>query len=294
MKKIKKESIKKFGIDLLFIFTGCAVGAFSSIAILIPNGLTSGGITGIVRMAQNFINIEFSLMYYSLAIIILILCAFLLGIKEARKIVLLTIVYPSFLFIFERFDMSLLQEKDVFLAAIYCGVFSGICTGLVFSRGYSFGGSDTIAKIIQKRLLPHVSISKILLGVDACVIIASGILFGRNVALYALITQVIVSKTVDFVMYGFESKVVQIEIITEKNEEVADFIMTEINRGVTTVMVTGEFTKTTRNKIVTLCSPREGMLIKQFVAKNDKKAFVTVIHVDTVWGRGQGFDDITK
>lgn len=165
---------------------------------------------------------------------------------------------------------------------------------MVFSRGYSFGGTDTIAKIIQKKLLPHVSISKILLGVDACIIILSAVLFGRNIALYALITQVIVSKTVDFVMYGFENKVVQVEIITEKHDEIAGYILNDINRGVTNVTVTGEYTKTRKEKLITLCSPREGILIKQFVAKNDRNAFVTVIHVDTVWGNGAGFDDITQ
>ncbi len=292
--KVEKESIKKLGVDLLFIIAGCSISAVSTIGILIPNGLTSGGITGMVRIIQGFANVNFSVLYYGFAILILIVCAILLGLKEARKIVLLTIIYPSILFLFEHFNFSLLEEKDLFLAAIYCGVLGGICSGLVFYRGYSFGGTDTIAKIIQKKLLPHVGLSQILMVIDACVIIGSGFLFGRNIALYALVTQVIFSKTVDFVMYGFETKAVQLEIITNKHNEVAAYIMNEINRGVTNVKVTGEYTKTTRDKIVTICSPRESVLVKKFVAKTDRDAFVTVIHVDTVWGRGEGFSDIMK
>lgn len=292
--KIEEGALKKLGVDLLFIIAGCSISAVSTIGILIPNGLTSGGITGIVRMLQNFMSVDFSVLYYIFSISILIICAILLGVKEARKILLLTIIYPSILFLFEHFNFSLLEEKDLFLAAIYCGVLGGICSGLVFSRGYSFGGTDTIAKIIQKRLMPHIGLSQILLVIDACIIISSGVLFGRNIALYALITQVIFAKTVDFVMYGFDSKSVQLEIITSKHDEVANYIVNDINRGVTNVTVTGEYTKTSREKIVTICSPRESVLIKKFVAKKDRNAFVTIIHVDTVWGNGEGFSDIMK
>ena len=294
MKKLDKGNLKKLGVDLLFIIAGCSISSFSTIGILIPNGLTSGGITGMVRIVQGFVNINFSVLYYAFAITILIVCAILLGLREARKILLLTIIYPSILFIFEHFHFSLLEEKDLFLAAIYCGVLGGICSGLVFTRGYSFGGTDTIAKIIQKRIMPHVGLSQILMVIDAIVIIGSGFLFGRNIALYALVTQVIFSKTVDFVMYGFDTKAVQLEIITSKHDEVAQYILNDINRGVSNVTVTGEYTKKSRQKIVTICSPRESMLIKKYVAKKDNDAFVTVIHVDTVWGNGEGFSDIMK
>lgn len=118
MKKINKESVKKFGIDMIFILSGCAIGAFSTIGILIANGLTSGGITGIVRMLQKFINIDFSVMYYGMVLIILVLCAIFLGLKEVRKILLLSVLYPMFLFIFENIGFTFLQEKDIFLAAI--------------------------------------------------------------------------------------------------------------------------------------------------------------------------------
>ena len=252
--KVEKADLKKLGVDLLFIVIGCSISSFSTIGILLPNGLTSGGITGMVRIVQQILPLDFSTLYYGFAITILIICGILLGLKEARKIMLMTIVYPSILFVFEHFHFSLLEEKDLFLAAIYCGVLGGICSGLVFSRGYSFGGTDTIAKIIQKRMMPHVGLSQILMVIDA----------------------------------------VQLEIITSKHDIVADYILNDISRGVTNVEVTGAYTQTPRKKIVTICSPRESMLIRKFVAKKDKNAFVTVVHVDSVWGNGEGFNDLLK
>ena len=109
MKKLEKESLKKLGIDLLFIIAGCSISSFSTIAILIPNGLTSGGITGMVRIVQGFVDINFSILYYGFAITILVICAILLGLREARKILMLTVIYPSILFVFEHFNFSLLE-----------------------------------------------------------------------------------------------------------------------------------------------------------------------------------------
>ncbi|MDO4552601.1 MAG: YitT family protein [Bacillota bacterium] len=290
--RFTKQAARKFVVDMIFISVGCALGAFSSIAILIPAGLSSGGITGIVRIIQRFVAVDFSIMYYAGALIVLMFCAILLGFREARKIILLTILYPAFLLLFEQFPLELLEEKDLTLAAVYCGVFGGVCNGLVFSRGYSFGGTDTIAKIIQKKCMPQVGISKILLGIDAVIIVASGLFYGRNIALYALITQVIASKVIEFTMYGFESKVVQVEVITSKQKEVVDYIIMDLQRGVTKEQVIGGYTNAVKNKVVALCSPRESVLIRQFVARIDPKAFVTVVKVEGVWGYGAGFTEL--
>ena len=293
-KHINRKALKKFGVDLFFLIIACSAGAFSLTAVMIPNGLTSGGLTGVVRIIQNFVHVDFSILYYGGAFIILIVVSAMMGIKEGRKVLLLSILYPTVIFVFERFDFNLLEEKDTILAAIFCGVFFGTCSGLVFWRGYAFCGTDAVAKIIKKKLLPTVALSQILLVIDASIIIFSALIYGRNIALYALVTQVILTKTVDFVLYGFETKIVQLEIITQNTDALTEFIMKEIERGVTEVEITGAYTKSKRTKLITLCSPRESILIKKHIAETDKKAFVTVVRVDTVWGRGEGFSDINE
>ena len=77
---------------------------------------------------------------------------------------------------------------------------------------------------------------KIMVTIDACIIILSAFIFGRNIAMYALITQYIISKVIDVVIFGFESKNVQIEIITKNNkvEEIVDYIIVAMNRSATT------------------------------------------------------------
>ena len=60
------------------------------------------------------------------------------------------------------------------------------------------------------------------------------------------------------------------------------------------IEVTGEYTGEKRQKLILLCSPRESVMVKKHVASVDRNALVTVIHVDNVWGRGEGFGDIQK
>lgn len=281
-------------IDYFFLILACAIGAFATTAVLIPNGLTIGGLTGIVRILQYYVDIDFSLMYYAGAFVILLVVIAAIGFKEAKKVLVVTIMYPAILFVLELFDFKLLEEKDVILAAIFCGVFSGVCNGIVFWRGYAFCGTESIAKIIKKKFMPQVDISKILLLLDACIIIISAFIYGRNIALYALVTQFIASKMVDFIMYGFETKIVQVDIITSKAEETIEFVMKSLDRGVSSRKTVGEFTGKEKKELVVLCSPRESMLLKKFLAQIDPGAFVTVLHVDTVWGSGKGFTSIDK
>ncbi len=289
-----KDKLKPALADALFLVIACAVGAFATTAVMIPNGLTSGGLTGIVRIMQYFVDINFSLAYYAGAFLILVVVIAAIGFREAKKVLVVTILYPAVLFVMEFFDFQLLEEKDVILAAIFCGVFSGVCNGIVFWRGYAFCGTESIAKIIKKKLAPQVDISRILLMLDACIIIISAFIYGRNIALYALVTQFIASKMVDFIMYGFETKIVQVNILTSKAEETVAFVMKDLNRGISSRTMVGEFTGQEKKELVVLCSPRESMLLKRFLAAEDPGAFVTVLHVETVWGSGKGFNSIDR
>ena len=290
--KITKETVKGFLIDYLFIVIGCLLGSFSTVCILIPNGLASGGLTGFIRVLQKYIDVDFSIMYYIGSFAVLVLCAILLGFKEVRKIIVLTITYPTILFLMEHTSFALIEEPDMLLAAIYCGVFSGAGVGLVLSRGYSFGGTDTIAKIIKKKMLPHIDVSKILLVIDGIIIIIAALVYGRTIALYALITTMISSKAVEMIIFGFRNKIVKMEIISDEYKSIADYIMNDLDRGVTIDKSIGAYTGAERVRLVVLCSPRESMLVKKFIASTDKKALVTMIRVDNIWGRGEGFGSI--
>ena len=291
---ITRQKIKELSADFAVLLAACCISSFSTVAVMIPNGLTSGGLTGIVRIMQNFIDADFSVLYYGCTGVVLIMVIIFLGWKEFRKILMLSVMYPAVLFLFEQLNFQLLEERDVILAAVFCGVFSGTYIGLVFWKGYASAGTEAIARIIRKKLCPDLSMSRILLCVDAAIIVFSAFVFGRNIAMYALITQVIITRVSEMIIYGFTGKVVQLSIITSEHEGIKKYILEDLDRGVSSIRVTGEYTQTEFMELTVMCSLRESALIRKRIAVLDPDAFVVVTKVEAVWGHGKGFSDIDK
>lgn len=291
---ITRQKIKELSADFAVLLAACCISSFSTVAVMIPNGLTSGGLTGIVRIMQNFIDADFSVLYYGCTGAVLIMVIIFLGWREFRKILMLSVMYPAVLFLFEQLNFQLLEERDVILAAVFCGVFSGTYIGLVFWKGYASAGTEAIARIIRKKLCPDLSMSRILLCVDAAIIVFSAFVFGRNIAMYALITQVIITRVSEMIIYGFTGKVVQLSIITSEHEGIKKYILEDLDRGVSSIRVTGEYTQTEFMELTVMCSLRESVLIRKKIAVLDPDAFVVVTKVEAVWGHGKGFSDIDK
>ena len=291
---ITRQKIKELSADFAVLLAACCISSFSTVAVMIPNGLTSGGLTGIVRIMQNFIDADFSVLYYGCTGVVLIMVIIFLGWREFRKILMLSVMYPAVLFLFEQLNFQLLEERDIILAAVFCGVFSGTYIGLVFWKGYASAGTEAIDRIIRKKLCPDLSMSRILLCVDAAIIVFSAFVFGRNIAMYALITQVIITRVSEMIIYGFTGKVVQLSIITSEHEGIKKYILEDLDRGVSSIRVTGEYTQTEFMELTVMCSLRESVLIRKKIAVLDPDAFVVVTKVEAVWGHGKGFSDIDK
>lgn len=285
------EKIRKNSADYAYIIIGSILLAFATTSILKPNGLITGGITGISIIVDKVFNINYTYVYYVLSLGVLISARIFLSKREAFKILFLAVFFPIVLIFAEKFQLEFINN-DTFLASIYFGIIGGLGSGLILKKGFSIGGTDTVAKIIHRRLFPFMSISQILLSIDVSIITVSLFVFDRNIALYAILTQIVFIKAIDIVLFGLGTKKVKIEIISEINNDIKDFILNTIKRGVSSYEITGGYTNTRKEKITTICSPRESMLIRDFIAKRDADAFVSVIPISSVWGKGIGFDSL--
>lgn len=290
---MKKYDFEKIMLDYIFVILGCMLLAFAITAILKPNGLITGGITGISIILEKITSLKYTYIYSILSLIVLITAWITIGRAEGLKIISLSVLFPVILIVFEKLRLCFI-ENDMTLASVYFGIIAGAGCGLILKRGFSQGGTDTIAKIIHNKLVPFMGISEILLVIDSVIIIASGIIYNKNVALYAIISQIIFMKVVDIVLFGFSSKKVKIEIISDKNEEISEYILNTIKRGISSYEIKGGYMNLVRQKLVTICSTRESMLIKRFIAHTDPDAFVDVLPVNSVWGKGLGFDSLAE
>jgi uncharacterized membrane-anchored protein YitT (DUF2179 family) len=208
-----------------------------------------------------------------------------------RKIILMSIAYPTFMFLIELSGVTYVSD-DKLLAAVFCGVVIGVSNGLTFKAGFSSGGTDSLAKVIKYRWLPHLGINNIAFAINAVIVIISAFVFGINIALYAVVIIYISMKVGDAVMFGLSDKIVELDIIPGDPDGLTDFIMNEMGRGVSSIEITGEYTGDKRKQLKILCSPRESFIIKRYLAKEDPKSFVSVTSVKSVWGVGRGFSDI--
>ena len=285
LKKLMKNQLL---LDALSIFFGCLITAMAVSWILRPNQLSTSGVTGLALMAEKFTGIDYTYLYYGFSIVILIMAYVFLGKKAALKIVTVSILYPTLLLITDRFKFVLAKD-DMFIVCIYFSLFYGVGAGLVIRRGYTFGGTDTIARILNKKVFKDVSISSIMLVMDAIIILLLGVVFGKDVALYALVNHVTYIYIMDYILFGFRSKLYKVSIISHNHKEISNFIFKELGRGVTLHDVTGAYTNERKHMITCICSPRQSAVLRRFLAQNYPNVFMEVSPIVTVYAIGNRF-----
>lgn len=294
MKK-KQNKLTRYLIDSIYILTGSILLAFGITVILKPNSLITGGTTGFAIVLEKMTGIDFTLLYYGLSLSILLITWLVLGKAEAKKIIVLSVTFPTILMLFSKLfqgDAFNLTKGDMFLSSIYYGILAGLGVGLYLKRGYSGGGTDTLAKMLHRKLFPFISISQILFGLDLVIITLSIVVFDIRTALYAILTQLVFTKSVEAVLYGLSVPLVKMEILSEQEEPIEKFILNEIRRGITKYQIIGGYSNLERMKLVTVCSQRESMLIRDKIAELDQDAFICLLPVGSVWGRGTNFDSL--
>lgn len=168
----------------------------------------------------------------------------------------------------------------------------GVGTGLVLKKGFSQGSSDTLSKVIQKKLFPFIGINQVMLCIDIFILLISSFVFGKTAVLYAIIIQMVYSKSISVVLFGFGSSLVKVVIISDKKEEIEKFLISKIHRRYSIGFLKGGYKKEKREKIISICSLREAMLIKDFISKIDLDAFINFVPIISAWGKDNGLEKL--
>ena len=290
-----KTRIGKFIRETLIVLTSAFFGSSVQIFVMIPNGMTSGGMPGIARLITHFLPVSYSLVYYTLSMVVLIIAYFAMGKAEVKRIIALGFAYPIMLFIFEHIDYEFLDSPDPLLAALLIGAFYGIATGVGYIGGYSSVGSDTIARVLKFKLFNHLRTGDIQMMIDVIIITISAFVFDTNIAMYAIVTAVVAAKVISAITVGYSGRFVQFDIIPssgEKEDAITEYVLKDVNRAVTTHVSRGEYTQTERRTLTIICTPAESIKIKKYIAENDPGAFATVMSLTNVWGKR--FQDINE
>lgn len=272
-------------VDYLFIFMGTGIMALAIQCIFEPIGLVTGGFSGIAiiirKMTAGIVEGGVPLWLTNLALNVPVFIAALIikGRKFLGRTVIGTVLLSFWLYVIPQVDLT---QGDYMLSSVFGGVITGI--GFVLLAKATTGGTDMVSALIQK-YVRHYSVVQILQVIDGMVVLAGLYVFGLKPALYAIVAIFITSKVSDALMEGMKYSKAAF-IITDCYKEIADAIMTQLDRGLTGLDATGMYSGDKKTVLYCVVSKKEIVELKDIVAKIDPKAFVIVTDAREVFGEG--------
>ncbi|WP_422660822.1 YitT family protein [Paenibacillus sp. EC2-1] len=285
---MKKSKIVNQLQMIIPIIVGTAIYAFGLLFFIIPNQLMEGGVTGITVLLNYAFNIPPSLSTLMLNIPLFLVGLKILGGRQSIYTGLGIISLTFFLWLIEKWiDQGWITpfhtEHDYILASLYAGVTLGAGLGIVFRFGGTTGGSDIIARILNRKL--GYSMGQVILALDIIIIGASLLYIPLEKILYTLVAVFITSKVIDFIQEGaYSAKACT--IISDNAPDIADRLTQELERGVTLIPAIGAYSKQSKYIAYCVVSRQEIRRLNEITKSLDPRAFIIINDVNDVHGEG--------
>ena len=273
--------------SILTIIFGAAIYAFGLTYFVVPHHLFEGGATGITLITYYLFNIPISVMNLIINIPLFILAWKIFGAKTLYSSLLGTISLSIWFAIFEKVPLSFNLEGDLVIVALVAGVLLGLGLGIIFNAGGTTGGTDIVARILNK--YTNISVGKLLFALDFLILMLILIIFqDLRLVTYTLLFDFIVSSVIDLIGEGgYAGK--GFMIITQKPMEVADKINEELGRGVTFISGQGYYSQKDLKIIYCIIARNEMIKMKELIHTIDPKAFITITEAHEILGEGFTF-----
>lgn len=278
---------KSFYVDVVVIILGCFISSLGVNLFLSNAKLLSGGVTGICLILQYLWNIPSGITVFILNIPLFIVSYKFLSKRFTIYTAIGMISFSTALMLTKPLS-SLVQVDDTLLYCIYGGVLSGIGYGLVFFRNGSIGGTDIITMVVRKKY-SNLDIGKVGFGFNLIIVTLAAFIFGLPKALYTLLSMFITSTILDKVLNGFTSKKLLL-VLTEKEEDIITYVIKDMHRGITSLMAEGGYTHNQKKLLYIAVTTSQMISLKNRILRIDPKAFITIIDVSEV--KGKGFQSI--
>lgn len=267
-------------INIAAIFGGSAIIAFGINYFNLANGLAEGGITGLALLLKYVLGWNPAWTNLLINIPLILIGWKMLGRISFIYTVVGMLSVSLFLWLFESFSMPM---PDPLLASLYAGGIVGLGFGIVFRFEGMTEGTDIIARLMQKHY--GIGIAKTILALDFVILLLSLIYLDLTRAMYTLVAIIVGARVIDFVLEGASGARAAF-IITVKPDQIANTIMTELNRGITFLEGRGGYTGKHSEVIYCIVSRKEIIKLKTIVHRADSSAFVTFSDVREVVGKG--------
>ena len=270
--------------NYILVTIGCVLYAAGVSLFLAPSELASGGVSGIAIIINSIIDF----LPTGTWVVILNVPIMIAGVwKLGAKILLPTFyalgVSAGAMNLFELFFPPV--TDNVLLACVGGAVLVAAGIGLVFRGGATTAGTDIIVKLLRLKF-QHISTGAIFLFTDGLICLASGLVFGDiDKALYAGIAVFIQMYVLNMVLYGSD-EARMVYIISERDEEIAERLLKEVDAGATFLRGNGAYTGKDRKVLMCALRMRAVPQAREIIKQVDSDAFVIVTKATSVFGEG--------
>lgn len=281
--KPRREQVRRAALDGLFYVLGSGLYALSVNVFTAPNQIAPGGATGLATLANFLFQVPIGTVILVINLPLFIAAWRKLGRWFTVRTMIVTILSSVIIDATARFLPAF--RGDRMLVALFGGVLAGAGLGLIFMRGATTGGTEIVARLLERKFR-HIPIGRLILLVDAVVVGLSALVY-RNVesALYAMVMIFVSSMVMDAIVYGGD-RGKMLMIMSKRHQEIAAQIMRQMERGVTLLDATGAYTGGEQE--VVLCAVRRSEVyqLRRLVTDMDPGAFIIVVSTDEVLGEG--------
>ena len=275
--KIAKVEVSHLLHDIFFILLGVLAASFGLKGFLLPNMFIDGGVMGISLIIAEITTIPLSVLIVAVNIPFIIMGISAIGKQFALKsVIAITILAITVHFI----DFPLITE-DKLLIAVFGGFFLGLGIGLAVRGGSVIDGTEVLAVFVSRKT--SLTIGDIVLIFNVVIFGVAAYVFSIETALYAMLTYLVASKTIDFVVSGIE-EYVGVTIISGKNNEIRLAIIEKLGRSCTIYQGKGGQTLEDVEIIYTLVTRLELAKLETEIDKIDENAFIIMHSVKDAKG----------
>jgi len=271
---------------LFLILLGNTLYALGVVLFIVPNGLVTGGTTGLALAANHFLNIPISLFVAIFNVCMFGLGYLVLGKQFALSTLLSTIFYPAILSLLENTIGYHALTTDPLLASLCGGVLIGIAIGIVVKNNASTGGMDIPPLVLNKKMGLSVSVG--MYGFDVCILLLQTFYTIIEYVLYGLFLVLVYTVVLDKTLL-IGKKQIQVLIVSKEHEKIKQKIFSELDRTMTMLHATTGYKQHEYPVIMCVLSYRQLSVLNAIVSMIDPHAFMTVSEVTEV--RGRGFSD---
>ncbi len=286
---MKNNKILTTVIDYLIMTLGSLIFCMAWTSFLIPNGLASGGLTGLCTILQYGTGLPVGISYPVLNVILLLMGFLVLGKAFGIKTIFV-IALTSVLFdVLPNFPQLEVMMDEKLLVALVGAAMESIGIGIIMLRGGSTGGTDIIAMMINK--FWPISTGRVYLITDFVIIVSMLFVPDKGIVdlIYAYVVCIGFSLGIDFVLMGNKSTV-QILVFSSKYPEIADYVINHQARGVTALQSVGWYSQKESKVLLIVARKTEMNGILNEIRNIDKRAFISVSSAMSVFG--EGFEEV--